>query len=243
MNKTRLGTVAVVLVAGLAWWAWPHEPASDSGDPTGGYFPLAVGRQWVYEVETDLNEPDIEQTLTLSVDRQIELDGQPTWVRRSADGAEYYIQRDAQSIRRVASRTDLDEQAKQEPVPRVVLKLPLTNGASWDGGMTSPYLIRRSNEYPRTFRYTHKVPMTFQVMSMKEIIEVPYGSYSDCIRVEGRGYIKLFTDPVNGFTDVPLITTEWYCKGVGLVAFEREEKVPGGFMTGGKVSYKLVSMQ
>ena len=81
MNKTRLGTVAVVLVAGLAWWAWPHEPASDSGDPSGGYFPLAVGRQWVYEVETDLNEPDIEQTLTLSVDRQIELDGQPTWVR------------------------------------------------------------------------------------------------------------------------------------------------------------------
>ena len=61
-----------------------------------------------------------------------------------------------------------------------------------------------------------------------------------CLRVVGQARLNLYTDPVNGFTDVPLISREWYCKGLGLVKLEREEKVPAGFMTGGVLSAEWV---
>jgi hypothetical protein len=49
----------------------------------------------------------------------------------------------------------------------------------------------------------------------------------------GTAQLNLYTDPVNGFNHVPLISREWYCQGVGLVRLEREERVPKGFLVGG----------
>lgn len=245
MNKTWIAGAGMVVVLVMATqWLSESGPASDSDDPSKGYFPLTVGRQWVYEADTDLNDPEVDTELTLSVDRVVRFEGKDTWVRRSADGAEYYIQRDEKGIARVALRTDVEEEATKDPAPRTILKLPLTPNTTWEGGITVPYLIRRTNEYPNNLKGSHRAPMTYSVVSMKESIEVPYGQFEDCIKVEGRAYIKLFTDPVNGFNDVPLITTEWYCKDAGLVAFQREEKLPtGGYLSGGKVLYKLVSMK
>ena len=54
----------------------------DSSD----YFPLKPGKAWVYEVETEMKDPEIHPTITLSTDRKINFDGETTWVRRSADG-------------------------------------------------------------------------------------------------------------------------------------------------------------
>ena len=61
-----------------------------------------------------------------------------------------------------------------------------------------------------------------------------------CLRVEGQARLNLYTDPVNGFSDVPLISREWYCQNVGLVKFEREERVPSGFIMGGMVSAEVL---
>ena len=36
-----------------------------------------------------------------------------------------------------------------------------------------------------------------------------------------------------------LISREWYCQGVGLVKFEREEKIASTFMLGGTLKAEL----
>jgi hypothetical protein len=236
-RKVQIGLVVLsALVAGV-YFGQPE--ALDVDDPSRGLFPLTVGKTWVYQVSTEMNDPAIEATLTLSVDRKIEFEDIPTWVRRSADGAEYYVRRDQSGIYRVAHRTDLEEQATKDPSRRYILKTPLQIGDSWDGGVTVPYLIRRPNQVPNDFKHSHKAIMTFRVEALNEQVEVPFAKYTGCAHVVGEASIRIFTDPINGFNDVPLISHEWYCPKVGLVKFSREEIVPGQFMTGGKVTYQL----
>lgn len=215
---------------------------ADSDDPSGGLFPLQVGRQWSYQLITDMNDDLLSGKLSITVDRVVDLDGWETWVRRNSSGIEYYLRRDGQGIRRVATRTDLQEQPELDAKPRVVLKTPLRVGESWDA-MTAPYLLRRSNEQPRDLIQTHQAMMTYKVESLNESVEVPAGSYQGCALIKGEAALRLFTDPNSGFTDVPLISREWYCPGVGLAKFEREEIVPpSAFMAGGKISYVLTTM-
>ena len=67
------------------------------------------------------------------------------------------------------------------------------------------------------------------------------GRFADCLRVAGRATMKLYADPVVGWRDLPLETTEWYCKGVGLVKLQRREPAGSTFLTGGTLTMELVS--
>lgn len=239
-KRTQIGCVALV-VFGLTLY-FSQSEILDLDDPSHGLFPLILGATWVYQVDTEMHDPAIEETLTLSVDRKVDFDGVTTWVRRSADGAEYYIRRDQTGVYRVAHRTDFEENASKDPSPRYILKTPLQVGDSWDGGFTVPYLIRRPNQVPNDLKQSHKVIMTYRVQAVNEEVNVPLGKYNGCAHLIGEASVRIFTDPINGFNDVPLITHEWYCPKVGLVKFSREEIVPGQFMTGGKVTYLLNEM-
>lgn len=239
-RPTLMGCLILALV-GLGLYLRTLQ-VQDVEDPSHGLFPLIVGKTWVYEVSTEMNDPAIETRLTLSVDRKIDFEDVTTWVRRSADGAEYYVRRDASGIYRVAHRTDFEELATKDPNRRYILKTPLQIGDSWDGGMTVPYLIRRPNQVPNDLKGSHQAAMTFRVEALNEEVEVPLAKYSGCAHVIGEATVRIFTDPIHGFNDVPLISHEWYCPSVGLVKFSREELVPGHFMTGGKVTYQLSDM-
>lgn len=218
-------------------------PSADADDPTGGLFPMAVGTVWEYKLETEMRDDLLHEHIEIVVDRQIEFDAWPTWVRRSSTGIEYYLRRDAQGIRRVATRTDVQEQAELDAKPRYVLKLPLQVGQTWEA-MTVPYLLRRPNEYPRDLTQSHQASMVYRIESLNEKVEVPQGSHQACVLVRGEAQLRLFVDPNTGFQDVPLVSREWYCPGAGLVKFEREETVSAGqFFTGGKVSYVLTRLR
>lgn len=241
----RLRTTSRATVTGLLALIFAALPACsgklDNDDPSGGLFPMQVGRQWSYQLVSEMRDDLLSERLTITLDRVVELDGWETWVRRNSSGIEYYLRRDSQGIRRVATRTDLQEQPELDAKPRYVLKTPLRVGESWDA-LTAPYLLRRSNEQPRDLVQTHQAMMTYKLESLNESVEVPAGSFKACALVRGEAVLKLFTDPNSGFNDVPLISREWYCPGVGLVKFEREEIVPpSSFMTGGKVSYVLTA--
>lgn len=242
LNDRRLQIGSLVLLALGAGVYFNATESVDVDDPSHGLFPLVVGKTWVYQVSTEMNDPAVEETLTLSVDRKIEFEDVPTWVRRSADGAEYYIRRDETGIYRVARRTDIEEHATKDASRRYVLRTPLKVGDAWDAGLTVPYLIRRPNQVPNDLKQSHKAMMTYRVVALNEEVEVPVAKYTHCAHLIGEANIRVFTDPVNGFNDVPLISHEWYCPQVGLVKFSREEVVPGHFMTGGKVTYQLIDM-
>ena len=172
---------------------------------------------------------------TISAEGSTSLNNDTVWTRRHSEGVTFYLKRDDAGIRRVAYRTDIDDTPTEDPEPRWVLKAPYTVGTEWVTP-TVPYLLKRKNEHPRELKHTHKALMTWRIEAVDDVVTTPKGTFKPCLRVTGLAELNLYTDPVNGFTNVPLIGREWYCKGVGLVKFEREEKVPRGFMTGGTLS-------
>lgn len=200
------------------------------------WFPLRDGDQMVYEVKTWEDQSDefpTEESWTLRTEGPLAWEGQSLMTRHHSAGIRYWFRVDESGIRRVATQADIDAEPTADPEPVWVLKAPFEVGQEWTGP-TVPYLILRRNEHPRELRYTHKVQMTWRIESVNETLKLADGSeHRRCLKLVGRAFLNLYTDPVNGFSDVPLISREWYCQGKGLVRFEREEKVPPGFMTGG----------
>ncbi len=210
--------------------------APSAGD---AWFPLQTGRAQTYEVRVDSDEHPPTERWTLRVMPPARIDGQPVAVRHHSAGVSYYLREDEQGIRRVASRLDIDAEPTPEKEPMWVLKAPYTVGTEWTTP-TVPYLILRRNEYPRELKLSHRALMHWRIEAVDDSVTTPAGRFSPCLRVVGRAEINLYTDPVHGFTNVPLTSREWYCRGQGLVKFEREEPVPPGFMVGGTLSAQWV---
>ncbi len=203
------------------------------------WFPLKEGTSITYAITQTGEEAPAPEEWTLRVSAPATLDQVPVAVRHHSLGVSYYLRHDEQGVRRVATRMDIDEEPTPEKEPLWVLKAPYTVGTEWTTP-TVPYLILRRNEYPRELRYSHRALMQWRIEAVDDSVTTPSGTHRPCLRVVGRAELNLYTDPVNGFTNVPLISREWYCQGVGLVKFEREEKVPPGFLTGGTLKAEAV---
>lgn len=210
------------------------------GSPPGeDYFPTPVGARWDYVLRTEISNPPVEDALRLSVDRKVQLEGVDHLVRRSASGVEYFLRETDFGWVRSATRTDVEEEWQKDESPRQVFPRQPGLGVEWEA-WTVPFVLTRNAEYPRELRYhKHRAIMRFRIEAMDQSVEVPAGKFSGCLRVKGIATIKLFTDPNLGFADQPLIQTEWYCKGVGLVRFDRDEPVNSTYTFGGLVSYQL----
>lgn len=204
--------------------------ASNQGNE---WFPLRSGEAQTYIARYTTDEPHEANTWTLTTKGPTTVDGEALMQRRHSDGVTYYFKVSEQGIRRVATRMDIDQDPTPDAEPRWVLKAPYTVGNEWTTP-TVPFLIQRINEHPRELKYTHSAPMLWRIEATDEAVTLGNGTtLKPCLRLRGEAKLNLYTDSVNGFTDVPLISQEWYCKDRGLVKFERTEKVPKGFLTGG----------
>lgn len=214
--------------------------ACSGRDMGNDWFPLRVGDEQTMAVRYEMDEAREPEQWVMRVDEPALFQEQALAVRHHSAGVSYYLKVDEQGVRRVATRTDIDNEPTADPDPVWVLKAPYVVGTEWTT-VTVPYLLQRRNEYPRDLKYTHKAPMSWRIVSVDDAVTLEDGrELRPCLRVEGQARLNLYTDPVNGFTDVPLISREWYCKGQGLVKLEREEKVPRGFMTGGVLSAEWI---
>jgi hypothetical protein len=213
-----------------------------TAQPSDSFFPLKPGARWTYAVESesDGEMKRSEQTITVLDERQYE--GKPLFIRRSETpdniGIEYWLRETPEGISRIAQRIDLQDRAVLDEQPRTVLKLPLAQGASWRVP-TVAYTMMRKHEYPRELKHGRGMLMHYKVEALDEKLTVPAGSYAHCARIVGRAEMTLFIDPVRGFTKVPVTSTEWYCRGVGLVKLERVESLSTTFYSGGRVSMTL----
>jgi hypothetical protein len=203
------------------------------------WFPLVAGASQVYAVRVESDESPAPEEWTLTVKGPQTVNGTALMVRHHSAGVSYYLQSDEQGVRRTATRTDIDNEPTPDKEPLWVLKAPYQVGTEWTTP-TVPYLVLRRNEHPRELRYTHKALMGWRIEAVDDEVTTPTGTHKPCLRVVGRARLNLFTDPVNGFTDVPLTSREWYCQGQGLVKFEREETVPPGFLIGGRLTAEWV---
>lgn len=203
------------------------------------WFPLVQGFEQTYAVTIDSEEQPPPEKWTLRVTGTDQVNGTPVMVRHHSAGVSYYLREDDTGIRRLATRTDIDAEPTPDKEPLWVLKAPYAVGTEWSTP-TVPYLILRRNEHPRELRYSHRALMGWRIEADNDTVTTPAGTFSPCLRVVGRAELSLYTDPVNGFSNVPLTSREWYCKGHGLVKFEREEPVPRGFLVGATLRAELL---
>jgi len=228
----RASATAIVVAGLLAGCGKP-----DMGNE---WFPLRAGYEQALAVSYQTDEPREPEEWIMRVREPSVFQDQPVAVRHHSAGVSYYLKADELGVRRVAIRTDIDDQATPDEEPLWVLKAPYAVGSEWTT-TTVPYLLQRKNEHPRDLKYTHRAQMTWRIESVDDTVTLANGrQLKPCLRVVGLARLNLYTDPVNGFSDVPLLSREWYCKGEGLVKLEREERVPAGFMTGGKLMAELV---
>ena len=213
-----------------------------SAAPDPSWFPLNTGARWEYQVDSEIDGLAKRETQSVQVVGNRPLNGRPVYTRRSEMsnniGIEYLLQVTDSAITRIAQRTDLQELPVRDEVARTVLKLPLEVGATWVAP-TVAYTVLRKAEYPRELKYARTLQMTYTVEVLNDEVEVPAGRFKQCARVTGRADLTVYADPVSGFRKIPLTTTEWYCKDVGLVKLVRLENLQSSFFTGGKVEMAL----
>ena len=228
---------SLIALAGLAACSGPP--------PSLSYFPLEPGHRWVYELnsEWENNTTDRETLVFTTLGEQSLENGGKAWQRRSDSGLDYWLRADDTGIYRIASKTDLQEAPEPDKPARYVLKMPLAVGTSWQASTTS-YLLRRNADFPPEIRHTQKpVMMTYRIEAVGQPVTTRAGRFEDCLKVQGSAVMKLFADPVVGFRDLPLETTEWYCKGVGLVKVQRAEPANSTFLAGGTMTLELTEWQ
>lgn len=227
----------LIAVAGLGACSKPAVEAS--------LFPLEPGRRWVYEVRTEWENNTTErENRTITTEGEDALpQGGSAWRRRSADGVDWWHRVDDGGVYRVATKSDLDEEPKADAHKRYVLKAPIAVGTGWQA-TTTAYVLRRRAEFPPEIRHSHPaVVMTYTIDSLDDTVQVRAGRFERCVRVGGQAVIKLFADPVVGWREMPLTTTEWYCRGPGLVKVERREPARSTFLEGGTQTLELIEWQ
>ena len=231
-----LGALGAALICSLA--------GCDTPPPSLSYFPLDAGHRWTYDLKTEWEQEGAEhETRVLSTLGRDTIESGDAWRRHSDGGADYWHRIDDTGIYRVASKSELDAEPRPDAVRRYVLKTPLTVGSSWQAPTTT-YLLRRRNEFPREIRHTHPtVPMIYTIDAVGQAVDTRAGRFDDCLRVRGQATVRLFADPVAGWRDMPITTTEWYCKGVGLVRVTRDEPASSTFLSGGTQTMELTEWQ
>ncbi len=216
-----------------------------SGISDKSFFPIDPGRSWTYRVTKTLDEalePEVE-TLTLTTMGSQTLQSGPAMRRHTDTGLDYWLRSDDTGIYRVASRGVLEDHPTADNPPRFVLKKPYSVGTQWEAS-TVAYVLQRRNEVPKEIRYTHKpVMMVYRIDALDQKVDTAAGKFEGCLRVAGEAKIKLYVDAQFSWRDIPMLTTEWYCPGAGLVRTERIEKSPSKFMVGGSVTLDLMRLQ
>jgi hypothetical protein len=227
----------------------PHRAGQQS------YFPLNEGARWTYQVTNEADGKTTQTSQQIRILPAKQYEGRTIHVRRSERdaniGVEYWLESDASGVNRIALRTDSQQEPVLDTVPRTVLKLPLVEGDMWKAP-TVAYGVLRNVDFPRKVKEAVGTIMTFTVENINQKVTVPAGSFERCARIKGRAQVTLdmgrvrvraddtlYTDAMERMRRVPLVQTEWYCPGVGLVKLERLEAITLNFSNAERILLEL----
>ncbi|MBL1142986.1 MAG: hypothetical protein HND53_13235 [Proteobacteria bacterium] len=211
------------------------------------YFPLQKDLSWTYTVTTEYPDDVTQSELTITNVGKQYFDDKPYFVRRTSSGIDYYLNHDETGVYREGLRTLVEMKPRLDRERRYVLKTPLLIGTDWNE-ITRPLLLLRVHPYRERVGKKSQVPLSYRIESVTDSVTVAAGKFENCIKVVAEGKIEIYTDAVNGYTDIPINTEEWYAPGVGLVKqirYELYDQVIEGMNTpifiGGKTTLELQS--
>lgn len=199
--------------------------SSCSKKPVGSeYFPLNKGITWTYDLKIQYtNEKEVVDRQLIITNLGLEKFGEKSYyVRRTSSNIDYYHNFDEQGLYREGLRTIVETKPRLDRERRYVLKQPLEIGTEWRE-ISRPILMLRVYPYRVKVGKDAQVPMSYRIESLSETVTVPAGTFNNCIKVVAEGVFKIYTDAVNGETEIPVRQEEWYAPGVGLVKQVRSE--------------------
>ncbi len=212
--------------------------------PETDYFPLHEGVRWEYKVTEDLTDRRSERNFSIENQGPAKLDGryadEPVSIRHTSDGTDYYILQDDTGSYRIGRRTLIEYSPRYEEEEVRILPnfKDLDLGRNWSA-TTRSYALHSLPSYAVEDPGGRDIYMLFEIVGLQETVTVPAGTFTNCVKVEGKAKVNLYADPKLGYTDVKLTQTEWYAPGVGLVKLVREEPLDLEIFKGGTISFEL----
>lgn len=211
--------------------------------------PLEAGWHWEYQ-RTDVldGKRQVSRFVMDNLERrQIEELGdeyanQDLTVRRTSDGTDYYLYADQTGIYRAGTRNLIEYNPRADVEPRLIIPAAdeLDGGITWNQP-SRPYMIHSTKSHLGWNAASMNLNLVWEVAERGETVTVAAGTFENCLRLEGRGTFGLYADPRTGYQEVPVVQTEWYAPGVGLIRLIRSEPLEMELFRGGEVLFELVS--
>lgn len=229
--------LALALAAALGLSACDH-----GADPQ-SFYPLAPGLTWTYRVEIRLlgQQPQTSTRVMENVSRGDFAGEADVAIRRNENGARYYVVRREDGYYRVAVKSVVHHHPIMDQPATKILPLPAEPGLSWVEPAHT-YMLGRARTFISENAPGDTVRLDYRIESTNAEVDVPAGRFSGCLKVVGKTSFHLGAGV--GFlpSDVPIVQQEWYCRGVGLVRLERDEKVTNDArtITGGHLRMTLL---
>lgn len=207
-----------------------------------GFFPLDKGLVWHYRVTTERNNGIQQSRFDVRAMGSVTRDGQKQYIRRTSAGTDYMLVADELGVYRVAKRTIVEDHPRADPSPRFVLRNPLQVGTEWVA-LTHAYVLIRIHPFEESLSDGTNFNMNYVIESTDASVTVPAGRFEHCILVRGDANMEIYSDAVHGFSEIPVVTREWYAEGVGLVKLERTERLETDVFSGGTQTFELTSFE
>jgi len=189
------------------------------------YFPLKKIKSWTYSVEII---PEVEKkilykkTNTSLGERKIKVEGKEKSVFPvlREDGTTFYYEVSNDGIYRKGVRYLKDEKINFDK-KRLVLPKPIKLDKKWSNDSKTFLILRRYPYYD--YKATTNFEINYKITSINQSIKTPYGTFNDCILVEGVGQTNFIGDSEIGSIGIKIKSQEWYSRKIGLVKMIREE--------------------
>tara|TARA_B100000035_G_C20976364_1_gene543331 strand:- start:579 stop:1262 length:684 start_codon:yes stop_codon:yes gene_type:complete len=188
------------------------------------YFPLKKN-SWTYRVEII---PEVEKkilykkTNTSVGGKKIKVKGKEKNVFPvlREDGTTFYYEISKDGIYRNGVRYLKDKKINFDK-KRLVLPKPIKLNKKWSNDSKTFLILRRYPYYD--YKATTNFQINYKITSINQIVTTPYGTFNDCILVEGEGQTNFIGDSEIGSIGIKITSQEWYSKKAGLVKMIREE--------------------
>lgn len=211
----------------------------DSGSDSDRYFPLKKGLYWQYDMAYTTMDGHFKGVYAVENLGKKEIDGAVTYVRQLLDGSYNYILVDEQGVFLKGREKTVALDTQYTDVGRYLFRFPLQAGNTWEETVLSKVLIKTGPPQKTEFHIETRVPVEVTIESMNDSVEVPAGTFTNCMRISLNG--SAFTDAGNyvGKTIVRIKETRWYAPGVGLVKSIRQESTKHRALDKGELVLEL----
>jgi hypothetical protein len=231
----RIGLV-LLLLSGLC--------ACTAGSDDTHYFPTEPGWRWTYRMQRTTMDGSSSQLYYVEGRGAAAIGTTvPSFEQRTFDGNRYYYQRTPHGLVRVAVQGVADPAPRFAESPWQVFPAELRPGVEWRQPTQTKVLEKTGPPQITLFRVNTAIPVTYRVETFDDVVEVPAGRFSNCMRIDGHGSLTTNIGNYVGITTVDITVRDWYAPGVGLVKSDLVETTTSAALNRGSLRLELSELR